>query len=215
MSNLKFDTRKLLEAESLFLHRYPGGFQSEEMQQVGKKHNVGKVAEFARETLAKQRFSKRAAVLDDIVKIVSRSSMVSMFEKPKFRDYVNGMNRDDREFLADGYRKLLHGNQQKGFEEVADVLREGKLAKWSLMTICLFSWDMDKEVFVKPTTTKNVIRQFEVQNLVYRPQPTWQFYTAYRDLIAEMKALTNPSLSPNNAAFTGFLMMTTAVGQPG
>jgi hypothetical protein len=27
-----------------------------------------------------------------------------------------------------------------------------------------------------------------------------------------MKASVNPSLSPNNAAFTGFLMMTTAVG---
>lgn len=209
------NVKKLREAESLFLHRYPGGFQSEEMQQVGKKHNVGKLAEFAREALAKQRFSQRATVLDDIVRIVSRSSMVSMFEKPKFRDYVNGMNREDREFLANGYRKLLHGNQQKGFEDVADVLREGKLAKWSLMTICLFSWDPEKEVFVKPTTTKNVIRQFEVEDLVYKPQPTWQFYAAYRDLIARMKELVDPSLSPNNAAFTGFLMMTTSVDQPG
>ncbi len=212
---VNLNVRKLREAESLFLHRYPGGFQSEEMLAIGKKHNVGKLADFTREALSKKRFSKRAAVLDDIVKIVSRSSMVSMFEKPKFRDYVNGMNRDDREFLADGYKKLLHGNQQKGFEAVADVLREGKLAKWSLMTICLFSWDPEEEVFVKPTTTKNVIRQFEVEDLVYKPQPTWQFYTAYRDLIAEMKALVDPSLSPNNAAFTGFLMMTTSVDQPG
>ena len=69
--------------------------------------------------------------------------------------------------------------------------------------------------FVKPTTTKNVIRQFEVADLVYKPQPTWQFYADYRDLIAEMKELVDPSLSPNNAAFTGFLMMTTAVDQPG
>ncbi len=213
--NRKLNLKKLREAESLFLHRYPGGFQSEEMQQVAKKHNVGKLAAFTREALAKPRFSKQAAVLDDIVRIVSRSSMVSMFEKPKFRDYVNGMNRDDRAFLADGYRKLLHGNQQKGFEQVADVLREGKLAKWSLMTICLFSWDPDKEVFVKPTTTKNVIRQFEVEDLVYKPQPTWPFYAAYRDLIADMKTRVDPSLAPNNAAFTGFLMMTTAVDQPG
>ena len=28
-----------------------------------------------------------------------------------------------------------------------------------------------------------------------------------------MKTLVDPSLSPNNAAFTGFLMMTTAVDQ--
>jgi hypothetical protein len=206
--------KKLREAESLFLHRYPGGFASEEMVKIGKKHNVGKLAEFARVALARKKFSSQAAVLDDIVRIVTRSSMVSLFEKPKFRDYVNGMNRDDRAFLANGYRKLLHGNQQQGFEDVADVLREGKLAKWSLMTVCLLYWRPEKEVFVKPTTTKNVIRQFEIEELVYRPQPTWPFYEAYRDVITEMKALVDPSLSPNNAAFTGFLMMTTSVGQP-
>ncbi len=207
--------RKLREAESLFLHRYPGGFESEEMLKIGRKHNVGKLAEFAREALSRKRFSSQAAVLDDIVRIVSRSSMVSMFEKPKFRDYVNGMNREDRAYLADGYRKLLHGNQARGFEDVADVLREGRLAKWSLMTVCLFYWNPEKEVFVKPTTTKNVIRQFELEDLTYRPQPTWPFYDTYRDVISEMKALVDPSLSPNNAAFTGFLMMTTSVGRPG
>jgi len=207
--------KKIREAESLFLHRYPGGFENEEMVKIGKKHNVGKLAEFAGEALAKKQFSVQSAVLDDIVRIVSRSSMVSMFEKPKFRDYVNGMNRDDRAFLANGYRKLLHGNQQRGFEEVADVLRAGKLAKWSLMTVCLFYWRPEREVFVKPTTTKNVIRQFELEDLVYRPQPTWPFYRAYREAITEMKARVDPSLSPNNAAFTGFLMMTTSVDQPG
>lgn len=203
--------KKLREAEALFLHRYPGGFASEEMVQIGKKHNVGKLADYAGEALAKKKFASKAAVLDDIVRIVSRSSMVSMFEKPKFRDYVNGMNRDDRAFLADGFRKLLHGNQQKGFEAVADVLREGKLARWSLMTICPLYWKPETEVFVKPTTTKNVIRQFELEDLVYKPQPTWDFYSRYRDVINGMKAQVDPSLSPNNAAFTGFLMMTTAV----
>lgn len=203
--------KKLREAESLFLHRYSGGFASEEMVQIGKKHNVGKLADYAREALAKKKFASQATVLDDIVRIVSRSSMVSMFEKPKFRDYVNGMNRDDRAFLADGFRKLLHGNQQKGFEAVADVLREGKLAKWSLMTICPLYWKPETEVFVKPTTTKNVIRQFELEDLIYKPQPTWDFYSRYRDVINAMKAQVDPSLSPNNAAFTGFLMMTTAV----
>jgi len=206
--------QKLREAESLFLHRYPGGFENEEMMKIGKKHNVGRLADFAQEALAKKRFATQAAVLDDIVRIVSRSSMVSLFEKPKFRDYVNGMNREDRAFLADGYRKLLHGNQQRGFEDVADVLREGKLAKWSLMTVCLLYWRPEKEVFVKPTTTKNVIRQFDLEGLQYRPQPTWPFYRDYRDAITEMKSLVHPSLSPNNAAFTGFLMMTTSVGRP-
>ena len=203
--------KKLREAESLFLHKYPGGFANEEMVKVGKKHNVDKLSEFAAQALAKKAFVNQGAVLDDVVKIVSRSSMVSMFEKPKFRDYVNGMNRDDREFLAGGFKRLLHGKQEKGFNDILDVLTEGKLAKWSLMTICPLYYKPRSEVFVKPTTTKNVIKQFELQDLIYKPRPSWAFYASYRDAIGLMKSKVSPSLSPNNAAFTGFLMMTTAV----
>jgi hypothetical protein len=205
--------KKLRDAESLFLLQYPDGFGSEELQHIGRKHNVVKLSEFAATALAKKSFSNQGQVLDDIVKIVSRSSMVSMFEKPKFRDYVNGLAQDDRSYLCQGFKKLLHGNQSRGFQEVVDVLSEGKLAKWSLMTICLYQYRPQLEVFVKPTTTKNVIRQFELEGLEYRPRPSWEFYSAYRDAINDMKAQLAPSLSPNNAAFTGFLMMTTAVDQ--
>ncbi len=214
ITHATMNLRKLREAEALFLQRYPGGFQNEEMQKVvAKRHNVGKLSEFAATALAKKNFAKPGALLDDIVKIVSRSSMVSMFEKPKFRDYVNGLARGDREVLVAGYKRLLHGNQEKGFNDVLDVLSEGKLAKWSLMTIHLHHFRPQEEVFVKPTTTKNVIRQFELTDLEYRPRPSWAFYERYRAIIGEMKALLDPSLSPNNAAFTGFLMMSTAVDQ--
>ena len=204
--------KKLREAEALFLQRYPGGFANEEIQQVvAKRHNVGKLSEFAATALAKKNFARPGALLDDIVRIVSRSSMVSMFEKPKFRDFVNGLAREDREFLVAGYKRLLHGKQERGFNDVLDVLSEGKLAKWSLMTIHIHHYRPQRDVFVKPTTTKNVIRQFEIADLEYRPRPSWAFYERYRDLIGDMKDQVDPSLSPNNAAFTGFLMMSTAV----
>ncbi|MCR9259308.1 MAG: hypothetical protein NXH95_06270 [Pseudomonadaceae bacterium] len=202
--------KKLQQAERAFFARYPGGFDDEELKHIGKRHNVGKLSEFAAQNLAKKNFRQQAAVLDSITRIVSRSSMLSMFEKPKFRDYVNGLSRDDRSLLADGFNKLLHGNQTKGFEAIGDILLEGQLAKWSLMTICLYQLYPQKEVFVKPTTTKNVIRQFELEHLTYHPRPTWQFYKDYREAIDEMKSQVHPSLSPNNAAFTGFLMMSTA-----
>ncbi|NOX50017.1 MAG: hypothetical protein GXP16_05700 [Gammaproteobacteria bacterium] len=207
--------KKLRKAESLFLHRYPGGFDHEDMVKIGKKHNVGKLAEFASTALAETSFGKQGQVLDDIVKIVSRSSMISMFEKPKFRDYVNGLGRDDRAYLANGFKRLLHGEQERGFEDIVDVLAAGKMARWSLLTICPLYLRPQEEVFVKPTTTKNVIRQFEIEDLVYHPRPTWAFYAAYRDVIEEMKGKVNPSLSPNNAAFTGFLMMSTSVDEMG
>lgn len=202
---------KLAEAEALFRMRYPEGFASEELQHIRRKHNVDRLSEFAQAALAEAQFVQRGKVLDDVVKIVTRSSMVSLFEKPRFRDYVNGLGRHDREYLASGYRQLLHGDQRTGFEQVLDVLDAGQLAKWSLMTIVMYQYRPQVDVFVKPTTTKNVIRQFELEGLVYRPRPSWDFYFAYRAEIAAMKARVSPSLAPNNAAFTGFLMMTTAV----
>ncbi|MEM7001700.1 MAG: hypothetical protein AAF529_13005 [Pseudomonadota bacterium] len=200
---------RLKTAEMVFLERYPGGFGSEEMQQVAKKFRLDRMTASAHETLAKDKFRMQGQVLDDIVKLVTRSGMVSLFEKPKFRDYVNGLNRDDREYLAAGFKELLHfKNQARGFNKVLDVLTEGKLAKWSLMTIIPFTMQPEVEVFVKPTTTKRIISYLELEGLEYKPRPSWEFYATYRERIAEMKGLVDASLTSNNAAFTGFLMVT-------
>ena len=59
---------------------------------------------------------------------------------------------------------------------------------------------------MKPTTVKGVIKQFEL-DLDYKPQPTWAFYSEYRDTILEMGGQVDPAIAPSNAAFCGFLMM--------
>ncbi len=199
--------KRLKQAEAEFLARYPGGFNHPDMMTIGKKHNVGKMTEQAAQLLSKTAFQKTGPVLDSLIKIVSRSSMVSMFEKPKFRDYVNGLDRDEREALAMGFQLLLHGKQHKGFEIIVDILARGKLAKWSLITICPTYMKPLDEVFVKPTTAKNVIKYLELENLDYKPRPSWAFYEEFRRQILAMKEKVDPSISPNNAAFTGFLMM--------
>ena len=199
--------KRLKQAEAEFLARYPGGFNHPDMVTIGKKHNVAKMTEQAVELLSKKAFLRTGPVLDSLTKIVSRSSMVSMFEKPKFRDYVNGLDRDEREALAMGFQLLLHGKQQKGFEIIIDILARGKLAKWSLITICPNYMKPLDEVFVKPTTAKNVIKYLELENLDYKPRPTWAFYEEFRRQILEMREKVDPSISPSNAAFTGFLMM--------
>ena len=199
--------KRLKQAEAEFLARYPGGFNHPDMITIGKKHNVGKMTEQAKELLSKKSFQKTGPVLDSLIKIVSRSSMVSMFEKPKFRDYVNGLDRDEREALAMGFQLLLHGKQQRGFDIIIDILARGKLAKWSLATICPTYMKPLDEVFVKPTTAKNVIKYLELENLDYKPRPSWAFYEEFRRQILAMKEKVDPSISPSNAAFTGFLMM--------
>ena len=162
----------------------------------------------SQELLAKKCFDNTGPVLDNLIKIVSRSSMVSMFEKPKFRDYINSLDLVERKALALGFKSLLHGNQKRGFNEIVDILAEGKIAKWSVMTIGLFYFRPTEEAFVKPTTTKNIIKQLELTGLEYKPRPSFEFYDNFRAQINQMRNLVDTSVAPNNAAFTGFLMMT-------
>jgi hypothetical protein len=103
---------------------------------------------------------------------------------------------------------MLHGKKQLGFEAMVDILKTGKLAKWSLISIIPAYYSPTKEVFVKPTTAKRVLKHFEIDDPVYKPTPTWDFYKKYRQLINDSKGLVHESLSPSNAAFSGFLMMT-------
>ena len=198
---------KLKIAEAHFLQSYPDGFADAGLEKVGKRHRVDKMTVFAKKVLAKKEFDKPNALLENMVKLVSRSSMGSLFEKPKFRDMVNDLNSDDRVRLVASYKKLFHGNQKKGLTEVVEFLAERKMAKWSLVTIGLVYYRPQKEVFVKPTTAKNIVQKLEL-DLDYKPRPSWEFYEGYRKAILEMKSLVSPSLAPNNAALTGFLMMT-------
>lgn len=198
---------RLHAAEQEFLTRYPKGFNSPEMLEIGKKHKMDKMIQQAQSEFAESRFSNPQQVAESMVKMVSRSSMVSMFEKPKFRDYVKAMTRDERETLAYSLKDFLYGDQEYGFNTMVSLLLPVKLAKWSLVTILPNYVKPQQEVFVKPTTAKGVIKLFELEGLTYKPQPSYDFYTVYRQQILEMKSLVGKGLSPNNAAFSGFLMM--------
>ncbi|RJP94669.1 MAG: hypothetical protein C4518_02985 [Desulfobacteraceae bacterium] len=198
---------KLKKAADRFLKRYPGGFNHPEMVAIGKKHKMDAMTLFSQEAFSKEKFDSSETVIENMIKLISRASMISVFEKPKFRDFANTLMSPDRELLAIGLEERLYGDGKKGFEIMLEILQGGKLAKWPLMTICPVYYYPQKDVFVKPTTAKGVIEFFELRSLHYKPGPTWAFYHEYRKIISEMKAAVDPSLSPNNAAFTGFLMM--------
>lgn len=201
---------KLKEAEFWFLNRYPGGFLDPELQAIGKKHKVDKMITLTQESFAKKNFRDTSTIIENMIKIISRSSMVSVFEKPKFRDFANSLEPKQKNALVAGLKAQLHGDEQKGFEKILDILKIGKMAKWTLISICPVYFRPQDEVFVKPTTAKGVIAHFELDNLLYRPQPYWEFYQEFRSAINDMKTKVDPTLSVNSAAFTGFLMMSLA-----
>lgn len=198
---------KLKEAEERFLVRYPKGFQDPEMLALGKKHKMDQLVELAQTSFAKKEFANPEKIVENMVKFVSRSSMVSLFEKPKYRSGLNALDEKRTKTLAGSLKDMLHDNQQRGFETMVATLQPLKLAKWTLVTVIPNYYRPDDEVFIKPTTAKGVIEHFELQGLFYSPQPSWDFYKAYREAILKMKSLVDPSLVPSNAAFGGFLMM--------
>ncbi len=81
-----------------------------------------------------------------------------------------------------------------------------RMAKWSVISVVPFYFAPQKEVFVKPTTAKGILAYLNVDELQYKPTPSWEFYKGYQKLLADIKAQVAPSLSPNNAALSGFLM---------
>lgn len=149
---------KLKQAERRFLNRYPGGFRHPEMQAIGKKHKIAKLVEFAQAGFKAAAFSDAQAVIDSAVKLVGQSSMVSVFEKPAYRDYLRGLDAEGRRRFAQALKAQLHGDAAWGFAAMTELLGEAKLAKWPLLTAIPFYFRPDAEVFVKPTTVKGVIR---------------------------------------------------------
>lgn len=198
---------KLKSLEDKFLSRYPAGFISPELLVIAKKHKIEKMVEFSQEVFAKKEFLEPMLIVENMVKVVSRSSMISLFEKPKFRDFILDLNPRDKMALSDGLKKLLHGKEEKGFDTLVEVLDYGKLAKWSLVTIFAAYYKPDYDVFVKPTTTKGILAALNIDEIQYKAKPSWEFYQRYREIINEMKSHVDTTLAPSNSAFTGFLMM--------
>ncbi|MDR3566308.1 MAG: hypothetical protein P4N59_33405 [Negativicutes bacterium] len=162
----------------------------------------------AQDFFAVDRFESAANVVESMVKIVSQSSLVSIFEKPRFRDIVKVMNDGEKEHLAHGLKEFLHGDQAFGFGLMTGLLHEYKLAKWPLVTVYPIYYRPSVEVFIKPTTAKGIIEFFELTGLKYNASPTFAFYQAFQGQIMQMKQAVHPSLQVDNAAFCGFLMMT-------
>ena len=199
---------KLKDAEREFFMDHPQGFQSPDMMEVGKKHKVDKMTEFAHDVLSKESLKDTEASCDNFIKLVSKSSMVSLFEKPKFRDGVRAMTPTDKEGLVRGVKDLVHDNEEDGFNKVLEIFKKYKLAKWTLITVFRCYFYPNTDMLYKPTTVKNIIKKYELKELVYKPTPSYEFFINYRDAINDMKTHVDQSLSPNNPSFSGFLMMT-------
>ena len=196
---------KLKDIEAEFLSQYPSGFEDAKFFPTMKKFDPSKLEAFTKENLKKENFSNPNLVVDTFFKIIQKSVLVSLFDKLKFRDMLESLTLYEKDILSIELYELLHGNQKNGFEGIVEFLSQYNLAKWTIISVLLYYNNRQKEYFIKPTTTKNVIKYFELKNLVYKPTPSFKFYDSYRKVLNIMKSNVHKSLCPDNAAFTGFL----------
>ena len=201
------NSERVKRAEAEFLSRYPGGFDDPGLAPVRKKHRVDALADLAASRLARAEFRQPSQIVDTLVRIVSRSSMVSLFEKPKFRDFARGLSGADAHYLAAAMEQRLYGpDHEAGFTALVDMLAAHRIARWPVVSAVPFYFAPQAEAFVKPTTAKRIIAYLEVDKLHYQPRPDWQFYAGYRRLLDDVRAQVSPSLAANYATLSGFLM---------
>ncbi|WDR01899.1 hypothetical protein PSQ19_14460 [Devosia algicola] len=199
------NTDVLLEAQRRFLERYPGGFDHPEMAAMAKKYKMEQHGDFARERFAADRFAEPSAIIDAAATLVSRSALVSMFEKPKFKADVAGLSEAETEDWAAAWFEFLHGDQQTGFVALVAVFARHQLAKWTLVTIVPAYYAQQTEVFVKPSTAKLINSKLDL-GLTYHATPGWDFYVEFRAALIAMRTIARDTNAPSNAAFSGILM---------
>lgn len=197
----------LIAAEQDFYLQYPGGFNDPALIIIKKKHNTAKLSDYFNKVFDKPNFDYLEKIIEEMIKVVQKSTMVSLFEKPKFRDFVKSLSYEEKDLLSNGLYSLLYEDQEQGFNQMLFILQRGKLAKWTIISTFLYYSSPTTEVFCKPTTVKNIIKILEVDSLKYNPKPTYQFYVGFRNLIMEIKSMCDSKMGEDNAGISGFLMM--------
>jgi len=84
---------RLREAQERFFMKYPNGFSDPQFLEQVKKHKIEKMRNLAADSFSLEQFENPDMIADSMIKIVVQSSMISIFEKPRFRDCVKGMNQ--------------------------------------------------------------------------------------------------------------------------
>ena len=196
---------KLKEYEAEFLEQYPNGFDDRNFSTIMKTFNPIKLEEFAKDALKKENFQNPSLVVDGFLKVVQKSVFVSVFDKLKLKDMIATLNSYEKDMLSIEIYELLYGNKKKGFEGLVEFLSEYKLAKWTIISVVPYCINRHQDYFIKPTTTKNIIKTFELEDCIYKTKPSFEFYDKYTKALDIMKSSIDKSLSPDNVGFTAFL----------
>lgn len=199
---------KLKECEYRFYDYYKDGFNDEKLVKTVKLFNTIKFNEMAKKSFAIENFSNIEIVTEGFFTILLKSPLVSFYEGDTLRKALKSFTNFEKEMLSIYLQDILYGNLKNSFDDFIELMATKNLAKWHIITLIPYYFLPNENYFLKPTTTKNIIKYFELENLKYSSKPTFKFYKEYIKMLEKMKKVVKKELVDDNAKFTGFLRMT-------
>ncbi len=148
------NVQKLRQLEKEFLYVYPKGFESETLEGVKKKHKLLKTSEFFKMACSKESIESGLDSIDDIIMAVTKSSMVSVFEKIKFKDMIQSICKEEKFEFLDALYENIYGVEEERFKALVSLLSKYNMAKWPIVTCFRAYLNIQYDVFMKPTTVK-------------------------------------------------------------
>ena len=182
--------------DDLFLLRFPNGLDDEEFLELGKKHkSSSKILEMVKNEIDLESFqlednyhvSKNIGL---IIKMVTKSTMVSVFEKVAFKNYLADP-LVHVSFLQSLYAMLKNLNEDT-MAEFVGVLNyrrldsSKKVATWPIVTFFLIYFDEYNEVYIKPTTIRRLAKLLEF-DIKYESTPNYMTYQRVKEMVMAFK----------------------------
>ncbi len=179
-----------------FLERFPNGLQDEEWIALGNKHKNGNLVQQVKENFSKENLSKliKEKKYDEIceisLKLLKRASVVSVFEKVAFGNYM--AHEEIHKDFALGLYDIIHNFNQESFEKFALLLaryrteKNSNVAKWTVLTFFISFYDRERFVFIKPTTTKKIANALKT-DICYSSYPTYETYDKVYNMIMDFR----------------------------
>lgn len=199
--------KKLKELEENFFEYYPKGFEDEKLIKTSKIFDTKRFNNVVKSSFDIKNFSNCEQICQDFFKILLKSPLISFYEGDILKSALKSFTNYEKDMLSIYLQELLHEDLNSGFEDFVELLAIKNLAKWHIVTLIPYYFAPEQNYFLKPTTTKNIIKYFELENLKYNSKPNYEFYENYTKELEIMKNSVRKELRDDNAKFTGFLRM--------
>ncbi len=199
--------KKLKELEESFFEYYPKGFEDEKLIKISKLFNTPKFHKLAKNSFELKNFSNIEQICEDFFTILLKSPLISFYEGDILKKALKSFTNFEKDMLSIYLQDILHNDIESSFEDFIELLSSKNLAKWQIITLIPYYFEPNKNYFLKPSTTKNIIKYFEIEDLKYNSKPSFEFYKNYIKVLEIMKNSVRSELRDDNARFTGFLRM--------